>query len=234
MRKPANDPSSPRQAAGSPNAPGSERLTAAKPTGLGTTGRQAAQAGSQPLPPTAKTTGFGATARHGDGDDSWTIEAQRRNPEMDAVCLPASGVGETPTPQHADLRARLENLEQSLRDMENVAVFHLDASLHRFLADKELAKQLHAHIVQTAVKVVEGQSATVQAAGAGAEAAITQRLAVGREQPSDVDPGAPSSAWVAHIEQGLGEVLRRLERKMDTVASLLDQARPGCSFTGSH
>ena len=39
--------------------------------------------------------------------------------------------------------------------------------------------------------------------------------------------GGVPAAYVAQIEQGLGEMLRRLERKVDAVASLLDQVREG-------
>lgn len=42
-----------------------------------------------------------------------------------------------------------------------------------------------------------------------------------------VSSTAQMQAYVAHIEQGFGEVLRRLERKVEAVASLMDQASSG-------
>lgn len=47
----------------------------------------------------------------------------------------------------------------------------------------------------------------------------------GGEASGSSATGVPQ--YVAQIEQGLGEVLRRLEKKVDSVASLLDQARAG-------
>jgi hypothetical protein len=44
-------------------------------------------------------------------------------------------------------------------------------------------------------------------------------------QGAEASGGAGVPQYVAQIEQGLGEVLRRLEKKVDSVASLLDQAR---------
>lgn len=39
----------------------------------------------------------------------------------------------------------------------------------------------------------------------------------------EASEAATVAAYVAQIEQGLGEVVRRLEKKVDTVAQLLDQ-----------
>ncbi|KAL4452503.1 hypothetical protein ABPG75_008165 [Micractinium tetrahymenae] len=141
-----------------------------------------------------------------------------------------------------DLQGRLESLEAALREMESKAVAQLDRSLQdkvlataakivqkRFLADKELDRKLQQQILQTAIKVVNRrQSAAPAGQGAApraqsrqeAEADPTRRLEFEQGEPA-VD--AQVQAFVAHIEQGLGEVLRRLEKKVDAVASLLDQ-----------
>ncbi|PSC72223.1 expressed protein isoform A [Micractinium conductrix] len=142
-----------------------------------------------------------------------------------------------------ELRGRLERLEAALREMESKAVAHLDKSLQdkvlttaakivqkRFLADKELDKKLQHQILQTAIKVVNKRQAAgsaprqqqlvqqqeQQPKRAGEEADPTRRL--------EFDQGeAGVAAVVAHIEAGLGEVLRRLEKKVEAVAGLMDQ-----------
>ena len=48
-------------------------------------------------------------------------------------------------------------------------------------------------------------------------------------EPSEA---ATVAAYVAHIEQGLGEVVRRLEKKVDGVAQLLDQVH-GREYTAA-
>lgn len=45
---------------------------------------------------------------------------------------------------------------------------------------------------------------------------------ISQGEPSEA---ATVAAYVAHVEQGLGEVVRRLEKKVDGVAQLLDQVR---------
>ncbi|KAL4853115.1 hypothetical protein ACK3TF_005894 [Chlorella vulgaris] len=142
-----------------------------------------------------------------------------------------------------DLRGRLEGLEQALKEMESKAVAHLDKQLQekvlataakivskRFLNDQELDKKLQVQILQTAMKVVKRQNAVAQAAAAAEEANPTRRLefeqqgAAGSSTAPAADvQEAVNTAFIAQIEQGLGEVVRRLEHKVDTVASLLDQ-----------
>ncbi|PRW57342.1 hypothetical protein C2E21_3821 [Chlorella sorokiniana] len=143
-----------------------------------------------------------------------------------------------------DLQDRLASLEAALKDMESKAVAHLDKSLQekvlataakivqkRFLADKELDRKLQHQILQTAIKVVKRQDAAKAAAAASpapaaaapaddAGATPTRRLEFGQGEAPEA---ATMAAYVAHVEQGLGEVVRRLEKKVDSVAQLLDQ-----------
>lgn len=92
-------------------------------------------------------------------------------------------------------------------------------------------------LLQTAIKVVQKQEAAGAAAAeaeAGEDASPTRRLEFGGGSQQQQQRGAAAGAEesladvrnvVAYIEQGLGEVLRRLEIKVDTVASLVDQVR---------
>lgn len=95
-------------------------------------------------------------------------------------------------------------------------------------------RRLQHQILQTAIKVVKRQGTAAKAAASGTSAAgaAAADASPTRRLQFEGGPTPSMDAYVAHIEQGLGQALRRLEKKVDGVTAALDQVRRQAAAAG--
>ncbi|GAB4818762.1 hypothetical protein N2152v2_005808 [Parachlorella kessleri] len=156
-------------------------------------------------------------------------------------CTPASATWLESARKVDDLQNRLQSLEEALQAMEAKAVRQLDKHLQdkvlatamklveRRFNDKELDKKIQEHVLTTAMKLVSKHSVVDEAQADSVELCKKLELDFAPKQPG-VQPFASSEPaaedaleqFAAHIEAGLGQVVRRLEKKVDALQYLVD------------